>query len=524
MTYPQRRIYALAGVPPEVQAYAMAKYSRSSQGMLESVEELSAQRTEQFLTTFYFEYGHKSIADLAHIVLALENISILAAIRLVDETLWDGQERSTRYQDFRKSGYYTPAGLAPPEADRYRTACDALFAAYEEQTQGLTDILARVIPRPDDLDQGRYRRTLRARAFDVSRSLLPLATHTSVGQIVSARVVERQISRLLADPYAEVREVGNELREACVRPPDGPLLEAVFAEHPELRERLAPPAAPTLVKYAAPDTYRQQVNSELASRAVPYLARLGAPDLGGAVELSASPGPLRQGSGQASRELGTSLELELAATLLYRTSPDGHSYRACLDLCAGLSTEERRSLIEPSFTLRGRHDDLLREHQAGAPLAFDLLFDLGSFRDLHRHRRCVQILPELSLDLGYADPEQTFERGLTTAGAELARTEGWLDRYREALDSAIGAAHDLASAEPLAARYLLPLASRTRALFKMDFAEAAHITELRTGVGGHFSYRHVAWEMYQALSAQEPELARHLRVTDPNETIDFLSR
>jgi hypothetical protein len=58
----------------------------------------------------------------------------------------------------------------------------------------------------------------------------------------------------------------------------------------------------------------------------------------------------------------------------------------------------------------------------------------------------------------------------------------------------------------------------------MDFAEAAHITELRTGVGGHFSYRHVAWEMYEALRAREPELARHLRVTDPNETVDFLAR
>lgn len=60
--YPARRIYSVVGVPPEIQAYALAKYSRSSQGMLESIAELSAQRAEQFLTTFYFQYGVFTVA------------------------------------------------------------------------------------------------------------------------------------------------------------------------------------------------------------------------------------------------------------------------------------------------------------------------------------------------------------------------------------------------------------------------------------------------------------------------------
>src|SRR6266516_8063240 len=107
-SYPPRRVYSVVGVPPEIQAYALAKYSRSSQGMLESIQELSAQKAEQFLNTFYFEYGHRSIADLAHLVFGLEQISILAAIAVVDEPVWDGQERSTRYQDFKKSGCFTP--------------------------------------------------------------------------------------------------------------------------------------------------------------------------------------------------------------------------------------------------------------------------------------------------------------------------------------------------------------------------------------------------------------------------------
>src|SRR5208337_628878 len=101
-------VFAVYGVEPEIQAYAMAKYSRSSLSMKESLKEITLQRAEKFLNTFYFQYGHRSIADLAHIALAIERLSILAAVAVADEQRWDGQERSTRYQDFRKSGYFTP--------------------------------------------------------------------------------------------------------------------------------------------------------------------------------------------------------------------------------------------------------------------------------------------------------------------------------------------------------------------------------------------------------------------------------
>src|SRR5487761_576136 len=109
-------VYAIHGADPEVLAYAMAKYSRSALSMKESLSELNAQRAEQFLNTFYFQYGHRSIADLAHIALAVERLSLLAAIVLVDEQRWDGQERSTRYQNFRKSGWYLPDFGANTEA------------------------------------------------------------------------------------------------------------------------------------------------------------------------------------------------------------------------------------------------------------------------------------------------------------------------------------------------------------------------------------------------------------------------
>src|ERR1700722_18155295 len=125
----QTDVYAIHGADPEVLAYAMAKYSRSSLSMRESLSEISSQRAEQFLNTFYFQYGHRSIADLAHIPFAIERLSLLAAIELVDETRWDGQERSTRYQNFRRSGWYTPGlGLETPT---FTAAIQALFTAYD---------------------------------------------------------------------------------------------------------------------------------------------------------------------------------------------------------------------------------------------------------------------------------------------------------------------------------------------------------------------------------------------------------
>src|SRR3982074_3736748 len=83
-------VFAVYGVEPEVQAYAMAKYSRSSLSMKESLKEISQQKAEKFLNTFYFQYGHRSIADLAHVALAIERLSILAAIAVADDKRWAG--------------------------------------------------------------------------------------------------------------------------------------------------------------------------------------------------------------------------------------------------------------------------------------------------------------------------------------------------------------------------------------------------------------------------------------------------
>ena len=89
--------------------------------------------------------------------------------------------------------------------------------------------------------------------------------------------------------------------------------------------------------------------------------------------------------------------------------------------------------------------------------------------------------------------------------------------YRVVKDSGVAEAGQ-------SAQYLLPLGTRCRAMFKMDFAEALYIAELRSGIAGHFSYRRVAWEMYKAIAVRHPALKGLFRIEDVNVPMDLLKR
>ena len=532
----QTDVYAIHGADPEVLAYAMARYSRSSLSMKESLAEISSQRAEQFLNTFYFQYGHRSIADLAHIPFAIERLSLLAAIALVDEQRWDGQERSTRYQNFRKSGWYTPQFSGPHPAEQtasYTASVEALFSAYDKVGAGMLEALKATIPQPDGMDDAAYTRTLKARAFDVARYLLPLAANTSLGQIVSARTLESQICRLLSSEFAEVRGLGQKLKDAAAgaawnvtHESARVLLEeaASFSIpdpagredfHLRLSDALVRDVktAPTLVKYASPNDYAIASRAELRAAAAELMA-------GHAIE----PAPvvdLVEDAGQ--------LEVELATSLLY---PECHySWRQLQRTVAALSAPRIAEIIALGAKHRGRHDELPRTFSAGQNFKFDILMDIGGFRDMHRHRRCVQLIQDYTGLHGYEEPICPSQPSLAEAG--LA------DTYSAAMDAAHAAygtaanpgapsqtalPSEVGSRSNPDAAYLLPLGTRIRATFKMDFAEALYIAELRSGVAGHFSYRRVAWEMYLAVAKRHPALAGYFRIEDVNAPVDLLKR
>ena len=55
---------------------------------------------------------------------------------------------------------------------------------------------------------------------------------------------------------------------------------------------------------------------------------------------------------------------------------------------------------------------MLRPFCAGQQFRFDILMDIGGFRDMHRHRRCIQIGQEFTTRHGYDAPEELQAAGV----------------------------------------------------------------------------------------------------------------
>jgi thymidylate synthase ThyX len=456
-------------LPPESAAYALARYSRSPDSITESMEWVRAHDSAKFLESFYFQYGHASIADLGHVTLCFEGISELAATEIEDEPLWDGQARSSRYQDFSRNGCIAPPEFDEAQRAKYWEASGELLAAYATVHGKVFEHLRHKLPRPEEMKPDAYERNLKARAFDVARFLLPFGIPTGVGQVTSIRTLERQIRKMKASEYGELRQLGGETAEACAQPP------AVRWSEDQLT-----PLAPTLAKYVDSDEHLRRAAADLALWAKENVHQ-GAQGFHKEV--------------QVTKPLDT--EADIVATLLYAVTQI--SFRTLYQLAERWSPALRREVIGVALQSRGKHDDLLRAFR-NAPYAVDVTMDIGAYRDLHRHRRCHQFRQSYwQPQLGFSIPEQLAEAHCGNV-------------FCAAVEKSYETARQLP--EP-GSHYLLPFATRGRFLFKMDFAQAEYIARLRSGVKGHFSYRRVAWLLKQEMSKVEPALAAYLTATDP---------
>jgi thymidylate synthase ThyX len=465
----KKRVLTVASMPPEKLAYALARYSRSPDSIKDSVEWVRSHDSAKVLESFYFQYGHASIADLGHVTVCFEGVSELAAAEIEDEQLWDGQARSSRYQDFSISGSIVPPELIVGEIEVYKDAADTLLNAYRGVQESAFSFLEERYPKPTEMKADAYRRNIAARAFDVARYLLPLGTPTGVGQVTSIRTLEKQIRRLKASEFQELREVAAEVGRACAVAP-----ECVWhcGDTPE-------PIAPTLARHADPDEYSGRLRADLTEWAFHHLPS--------AADEASEPVDLLQPTDHVA---------DICATLLYPVTD--RPFRELYELACGWPVSRRQEVLTVALGTRSRRDELPR-HFRGAPYVFDFVMDIGAYRDLHRHRRCQQFRQPYTSRLGYETPDL-----LSKCGAA--------DPYEEAMQQANAAIRKLP--QP-AAQYLLPLASKSRFLFKMDFAELEYISRLRSGVKGHFSYRKIAWEMKQALERLDPVLGALIDATPP---------
>ena len=187
----------------------------------------------------------------------------------------------------------------------------------------------------------------------------------------------------------------------------------------------------------------------------------------------------------------------------------------------GWTVREERSSSRSARANRGPHDELLRPFHAGSGLRFDILMDIGGFRDMHRHRRCTQLLQPFTDAHGYETPDAPGQPTLAEAG--LAESYQYRDgRGRSRRTGRCATRESRRPRRPRSTAFRWARAAGRCS--KWDFAEALYISELRSGVAGHYSYRRVAWEMFRAVQRRHPELASLFRIGDVNEPVDLLRR
>jgi thymidylate synthase ThyX len=489
-------VFALVNLPEVVKGALFARYSRSAKslrrlfldefvGDLDTTEDHSTDatigvaRAEALYDRVFLEYGDDSVAQLAGVHLACEQVSNLLTKVLERARLMSYMEKSTRYvtYDTRLDGRYRyfrpPEVMASPVGSRYVGDLDRMFDTYAELVPQLQEWARERHPKsPSDSDFV-YRSTIRAVALDAVRGVLPAASLSNLGIYGTGQAYEALVHRLRASPLPEAQ------------------------------------------------AYAELVLFELRKVIPSFLSRVDRPDRGGAAieYLERS----RQALAEAAAELLADAEVEpvpevalvdfdpegeekvLAALLYPHTDlPDA----VVLSHVRKLSTDDRLALVR---SVAAERDG--RRHRPGRGLErtdyrFDICSDYGAFRDLQRHRLLTIDWQALSPNHGYVLPEAVAEAG----GGE---------RFAEAMERSKELHDALAEEVPSVASYAVSLAYKIRYVMQLNAREAMHVLELRTSPQGHPSYRRVCQEMHRLIAEQAghhavAELMRFVDHSDPD--------
>ena len=457
---PERQVYLLSPrqLSPETIAVAFAKTSRSPQSFREIAAGLTDEKSAQFHEKWVVGYGHASVAEHAVLHVAFENVSRLAIESIESNRLASYTEKSTRYQKWGPDDFHVPAELdGHPLRDEYIATCRLLFAAYAASLEPVRDlVLGQAARRENESDEALDRR-LRSQYVDVCRFLLPAASLANVGMTANARLLEHAIRKMLSHELAEVRQIGDEVKEVAL------------AE------------VPTLVKYA---------------EAVPYLVETGS-------DLSDQARAQRRLPG--GREDWCSLvdfdrdgEKKVLAAALYRFGE--LSFAEALGYVKSLRKAERLRLVDAVLKRLGPHDVPLRELECGT-YTFDLVMDQGAYAEFKRHRMMTQTAQPLTCRLGYAVPRRISESGFEA-------------EYRHAMDAAAAAYEKLYTFNPGLAQYVVPNGYNRRVLAVFNLREAYAFCRLRTAPNAHFSIRRIAYRVYEEIARVHPALAGFMRLPE----------
>ena len=481
-----RPVFALVNMPETVKGALFARYSRYG-GTLRRLylEEFAAdvpdgarpfegeegERAAALYRNVFLGYGDDSIAQVGGAHIACEWVSNVLTKILQRGRLAAYLEQSTRYIPYdnplpETAGggyrYYRDERLGPG----YEQAMDELFAIYSRSLEAVRAWAAERWPRGDEPEKA-WQSSIKAKALDLLRGLLPAATLSHVGIFATGQAYEQLLLRMLASPLPEARDYA------------GMILAELKKVMPSFVARVdRPDRGGEWVAYLE----RRREETER------WVARLGL--------------DRREPSNVPSVELthvdGDEEEL-LAASLFEQASAQESAIR---DRVRDLPPDERADVIA---ALAGERAN--RRHRPGrgweaVRYRFEIVSDYGGFRDLQRHRMLTCQWQRLTPDLGAGVPEEVREAGVGEdyeRALELSRDE--FDRLESA-------------GMPAAAPYALCLGYRIRYVLDLNAREAMHLIELRSGREGHPTYRAVAQAMHERIAAVHPAIAAAMTHVD----------
>jgi thymidylate synthase ThyX len=489
-------VFGLINLPEVVKGALFARYSRSAKSLrrlfldefvadpdsgidamargLDDDPLVATRKAEQLYQRVFFDYGDDSVAQLGGAHLACEQASNLLTKVLEWGRLAAYLEQSTRYirYDARlgdRYRYYVPPEITTSShAERYLGHMEQVFDAYSSMVARMMAHFEVMHPRGEDDSVGVWNATIRAKACDTVRGLLPVSTQSNVGIYGTGQAYEMSLVRMRANPLREVQEYGEmmlgELRKIIPS----------FLTRVDLDDRG--------VRWSR---YLEDVRSGLEQRA------------------SGLRSPSDQGPSVTLVDWDPEAELKIAAAALYAVSelPDAELLR----IARSMTQAERASIIA---SLVG--DRANRRHRPGRAMErttyrFDVTCDIGAFRDLQRHRLMTMEWQRYTTRLGYDLPAEVEELGLGDEWHRLMAQS--LDFYEE-LRTDHGA--DVA-------QYVVPFAFNVRFVMEMNPRQAFHLIELRSQAAGHPAYRRVAHEMHRAID----EVAGHHLIAEAMTYVDY---
>src|SRR5499426_1276373 len=495
-------VFALVNLPEVVKGALFARYSRSpkslrrlfldeflgpggleaaSAGAAAETPAAGATRAEQLFERVFVEYGDDSVAQLGGVHLACEGASNILTKVLEWGRLMAYLEQSTRYipYDDRPDGHYryhVPAELEGSLRDRYVATLNRAFDVYRAWLPKLRAFFETKFPRDPAESESVYRMTIRAKALDTLRGMLPAATTSNVGIYGTGQAYEQLLLRMRAHPLREVRDCADrmlvELRKvipAFLKRVDVPERGGVWSTYLEETRR---------------DT--RDVASRLVERGRAATPSGGLPDSADdEVTLT---------------DYDPDGEVKVIAAALYAVSsrPDAE----LVEIARRMTPDERGAVLAAYVGKR-----LNRRHRPGRAFErtayrFDVLGDYGAFRDLQRHRLLTLEWQRLTPRHGYALPE---------AIAEAGAAEDWRSVLAESAE--LHDAIEVAGATEAAA-YAVSMAYRVRFYMAMNAREAMHVIELRTTPQGHPSYRRICQTMHRLIAARHPAIAAAMTFAD----------